>query len=280
MIVANACTDGTVEWVRELKQKHLSHKLIRIILIEESLPGKSNALNKATNFINTSLIAFVDDDHRVDEDYIISIEKAFINNPDIMCFCGKIIPDWNGSEPSWVHDEGQYKIYPLPIPHFDHEEKSFEIYGNGPIPGGGNLVIRKEVFRIVGKFDTELGPEGHNLGGAEDIEWVRRALEKGLRLRYDPEIIQFHYIDYDRLKVWYLMRKAYLRTASIVRLSEEAKRAKFVPKYLLRKIITVLFHGLINCLVVNRRRFFLVRLSAVFGEVKGFLQAKSDKSSC
>ena len=55
-------------------------------------------------------------------------------------------------------------------------------------PGGGNLVVRHHVFTIAGQFSTELGPHGHDLGGGEDSEYVLRAMIRGVRCQYTPDI--------------------------------------------------------------------------------------------
>ena len=69
----------------------------------------------------------------------------------------------------------------------------------------------------VGKFSVELGPQGHNLGGAEDIDWVLRALALGAQLHYAPDMVQFHYVDGARLKTGYVVRKAFARSSSTAR---------------------------------------------------------------
>jgi len=170
-VVANACCDDTLKFLQSYQEKADS-KLLALKWIEEKTPGKSNALNSAIPHLTASLIAMVDDDHRVDINYFIAISKAFENFPDADFFCGKIIPDWDGSEPPWVHEQGKYRIYPLPVPRFDLGNESILVTRDIAIPGGGNLVIKKTLCAQIGDFSNDFGPVGHNLGGAEDLEWV------------------------------------------------------------------------------------------------------------
>lgn len=55
----------------------------------------------------------VDDDHRVDHDYFRAIAEAADRLPETTMFCGKILPDWTGDEPAWVHDLSAYAISTL-----------------------------------------------------------------------------------------------------------------------------------------------------------------------
>jgi hypothetical protein len=57
------------------------------------------------------------------------------------------------------------------------------------------------VFELAGQFSTELGPHGHDLGGGEDSEYVLRALMRGVRCQYVPDVVQHHYVDTERLKL-------------------------------------------------------------------------------
>ena len=161
-VVANACSDETQHYLTHY-QESLTAERLPLTWITEQKPGKSNALNSAIPKLDAAVIAMVDDDHRIDAGYFTAITHALMQYPQTDFFCGKIIPDWDGSEPLWVHDQGQYRIYPLPVPHLDLGEKSIQVNHKIAVPGGGNLAIKKRLFEIVGEFSTELGPTGHNL---------------------------------------------------------------------------------------------------------------------
>jgi GT2 family glycosyltransferase len=265
LVAANHCCDGT----HALLQSYVDAPGDRLPLrwIEEPTSGKSNALNFALPQVDTALVAFVDDDHRVDADYLVAVCQAAERHPEADLFCGRILPDWDGTEPPWVHDTGPYRIYPLPVPRFDQGDTPLELTSNQAVPGGGNLFLRTPWARRIGPFATDMGPTGHDLGGAEDLDWVLRAMGLGARLRYVPDVLQFHYVDAARLALPYLLKKAYKRTASTVRL-EADKAATGVPKYVYRKIAQYGFQALV-ALSWERRRFYLVRAAAALGEWAG-----------
>lgn len=270
LVVANACQDHTHKMLEERCRETAARGRLPISWLAESEPGKSNALNTALPRIDSDIVAFVDDDHRVDTGYFEAICRAADAYPEAELFCGRILPDWDGTEPAWVHDNGPYRIYPLPVPHFDQGNTARELTPDVAVPGGGNLFLRTAWAAKIGTFATDMGPTGHDLGGAEDLDWVLRGLRLGARLRYVPDMVQYHYVDASRLTLGYLMKKAYKRTASTVRLEPHAA-GRCVPRYLYRKIAE---YGIKACTAIgkSRRRFYLVRTAAALGEFAGRLQ--------
>lgn len=276
-VVVNACSDETISVLHSYETQACAKGWIPLHWIEEPIPGKSNALNRAIPLLSAPVIAFVDDDHRVDGNYLMGIQEAVETYPDATLFCGRILQDWDGSEPAWVHDSGSFRISPLPVPRFDHGDEPREFPPEGPIPGGGNLFLRRKAFEKVGTFLSDFGPIGHNLGGAEDLEWAMHALKLGLRLRYVPDVVQYHYVDPARLTLPYLLRKAYERSASAVRLSKDINTCLGIPRYMVPKIAAYFLHSLFSVGYPSKRRFYWVRLAASIGEIKGFLQARNDR---
>jgi len=275
LVIANACSDATHAFLDDYRRAPGGRLPLR--WVAEPTPGKSHALNLAISLIESDLVAFVDDDHRVDSTYLKSACQAADSYPEADLFCGRILPDWDGNEPTWVHDRGPYRIYPLPVPRFDLGDEAREINADIAIPGGGNLFLRGPWLKRVGPFSVELGPVGHNLGGAEDIEWVLRALDLGARLQYVPEVLQHHYVDNERLQLRYLLAKAFERSASTVRVHHGDGGG--IPLYMYRKLFGY-FYSALTAWSTARRRFFLVRLAASLGEVKGHRQARRDRTKC
>ncbi|MGB9128229.1 MAG: sulfatase-like hydrolase/transferase [Thiobacillus sp.] len=265
LVAANACTDDTLARMQAYQLQQVSKGWLPLYLLDVPTPGKSHALNRAIPVIDTELTAFVDDDHRIDEHYLVAIEQAAQAWPDAGLYCGRILPDWDGNEPTWVHDEGPYRIYPLPVPRYDQGGAPKTITAEeGPIPGGGNLVVRRHVFELAGQFSTELGPHGHDLGGGEDSEYVLRAMSRGARCQYVPDMVQYHYVDAERLRLGYLLKKSYQRTRSTSRIHGNGA----VPLYMWRKLAEYGFHSLFS-LSWARRRFFWMRIAATLGEIQG-----------
>jgi GT2 family glycosyltransferase len=267
LVVANACTDQTSTFLETYQAQASDRNWLPLAWLAEPQPGKSYALNRAIPEIQSDLVALVDDDQRVDENYLTAICSAAGSYPDATLFCGRILPDWDGSEPAWVHETGTYRIYPLPVPVQDQGDVSHPLGLEGPKPGGGNLILRRAVFDRVGGFATELGPQGHNLGGGEDTDFILRTLNAGEQMIYIPEIKQYHFVDPERLRLGYLLRKSFQRSRAAVKMPHTRDG---VPLYMWRKLAEYLFHATVS-LRWAKSRFFLVRIAAVLGEIRGSL---------
>lgn len=271
LVAANACSDNTHNLLEVYQQQQSKAGFIHLRWFPEPTPGKSHALNSAIPKLHGDIVAFVDDDHRVDTNFLVNICLAADFYPDATMFCGRILPDWDGNEPAWVHDEGPHRIYPLPVPRYDQGPNPKPILSEiGPLPGGGNLFLRVDVFRRIGGFSTDLGPKGHDLGGGEDSAFVLHALTSGEHLQYVPDVIQHHYVDVDRLKFSYLLRKAYQRSRSVSRVHHKGGK---VPLYMWRKLVEYGFHALIP-LNWQRIRFYSMRIASTLGEIRGLHESQ------
>jgi glycosyltransferase involved in cell wall biosynthesis len=281
LVVANACTDGTHTlldlYACAASETETRGARLRLRWVAEPRMGKSYALNCAIPLLTSEWVAFVDDDHRVDVAYLEGVCRGVMDYPEADILCGRILPDWDGSEPPWVHDDGPYRIYPLPVPRYDLGASPLTAPHRTATPGGGNLVLRTTLFDRVGDFSTAYGPVGRGLGGAEDHEWVLRAIAAGARVQYVPDIVQYHYVDPTRLKLGYLVRKAYERSGSAVRLGGTGNGRHLVPAYMIRKAGEYSL-AVLRSAGPEQRRFHLVRLAASLGEIKGHIYARIDES--
>jgi GT2 family glycosyltransferase len=264
LVVANACADGTERWLGA--QGASDADALPMRWLSEPEPGKSHALNRAIAALTDGWLTFVDDDHRIAADFFQAIYEGHLRYPEATLLCGRVIPDWDGREPAWVHDKGRYRIYPLPVPNFQLGGEPLIVESTMSIPGGGNLAVARSVFERIGGFATELGPRGHDLGGSEDTDFVLRALGQGERLQYLPDMLQYHYVDLKRLTLGYLLRKGYQRSRSITRVRHPS--ATSVPPYLWRKAASYAARALFS-INAQRSRFYLVRLASTFGEMRG-----------
>lgn len=277
LVMANACTDATHALLKAERKNCAKHaSWLTLDWLSEPKAGKSFALNAAIPCVRLSnVVTFVDDDHRIDERYLVEICRAADNHPEISMFCGRILPEWDGTEPAWVHDEGPYRIRPLPIPRSDGGPVPRELTQDDATPGGGNLFLRGSIFDRAGEFSTELGPHGHDLGGGEDSVFIERALSCGERLMYIPAVLQHHYVDPERLKFGYILRKAYQRARSTV-MTQYVRTG--VPAYQWRKLGQYIFSA---ALAFNpgRFRFYLVRVATILGQISGLSAIKRASDS-
>ncbi len=271
LVVANACTDDTIEIFNSYNAKVSKKDWLPLRWIEEPIPGKSRSLNHAISEITSPVIAFVDDDQKVGLQWLLAVWHAVVENPKVTCFCGRMLPDWNGTEPSWVHDNGIYRIRPLPTPYFDMGDTPLNLTIDTHLPPGGCLFLRRSVFLQTGLFSLNMGPQGHNLAGGEDVDFMIRALKNGNRLLYIPNAIQYHYVDPARLTIWYLCKKTYCRSRDLMQIKAppSGKKVGGIPVYLFRKVLSRLLK-VVSTFNQGKRRYYLVRLATTLGEIEGF----------
>lgn len=269
LVIANACTDETGQILKKLAQSPFSNG-IQLQWAEEPETGKSHALNRGIALVDSDWVVLTDDDHRVQADFLTRIADAIMRHPEGALLCGRILPDWDGSEPGWVHQTGPFQIYPPPIPVFDEGDSEKALSSGGVIPGGGNIVIQTRVLHEVGRFSTHMGPRGHNFGGGEDSEMVLNALRQGYRLIYVPGIVQFHHVDKERLKLSKLVRLSYQRARAITRVKRTARTG--VPPYLLKKFSIYFVRLLLSLNDKSKTVFYLVRMAATLGEGRGMVE--------
>ncbi len=268
LVIANACKDNT----REILERHADK--FRLLAgpefrwLAEPVPGKSVALNLAIRESRGDTLCFIDDDQYVAPDFFKALTAALARHPEFDIFCGWMAPDWDGSEPAWVHESGKFHIGIRPFPEYDLGPDAFEIKPENKLPSGGNISVRRNVFERVSGFSTSLGPQGHNLMGGEDIDFVKRALQAGARILYDPAIRQKHAVEAERMATPYMMRKSYLRSLSNVMMHVDAPRS--VRPYMILKLLQ---HALLALFSLrgSHRFYYLIRLAAAFGELRGAL---------
>ena len=261
----NASSDNTFQVITA----HARKSRFQVRGLQEPKQGKTYALNAAIKIAAGDLLAFVDDDHIIPNGYFKAIRSAVESYPNFNLFCGRIMPNWDGTEPEWIHDDTMYPIRPFPIPNFNMGEKVLEVQLNKGmfIPGAGNLVIKKSVFENIGLFNEEFGPRGHNLQGGEDLEFIRRALKQGERLMYIPEILQYHQVEKEKLTLNYILRKAYYRSMVSYQMNDQISSGP-VPLYLYRMVGRHLMKSIFSLRGVARR-YYLVKLAIVMGEIQG-----------
>jgi len=198
LVVANNCSDDTLARLADFRAAHPRANLT-LDWIEEPQAGKSHALNAAIAHTPHEALCFIDDDQTVEAGFLEQLVAGMRTHPENDIYCGRIWPAWDGSEPSWVHTQGEYAIPIRPFPEFDLGQASFALGPRDRYPSGGNIVVRRSVFETIGGFSVELGPTGHNLAGGEDHDFLKRAVVKGCTIRYLPGVRQLHAIDAERM---------------------------------------------------------------------------------
>lgn len=196
LVVDNHSNDST----REIVEGYLRRYPDRFRYLLEQQQGLSFARNAGVLESRGEIIAFTDDDVRVEPSWLWNLTES-LRSGEWAGAGGRIIPVWNRTLPRWLRPDGivlsgpfvALDLGPVPIPLTQ-------------APVGANMAFRKEVFVKVGAFRTDLGRVGEGANGAcEDSEFGERLLLAGEQLRYEPLAVVYHPVPPERLKKAYLL---------------------------------------------------------------------------
>jgi glycosyltransferase involved in cell wall biosynthesis len=165
----------------------------------EPRPGKSNALNTAIAMATGDVLAFVDDDVTVHPQWLCRLTAPLLNGP-WMGSGGRVLAQWKSAVPAWLDTESWMLAGPLV--HFDPRLDAGQL---NETPVGTNMAFRKSLFECYGGFRTDLGPCPGSQIRNEDSEFVRRLLQAGEPLYYEPAAIVYHPIPNNRLTKDYFL---------------------------------------------------------------------------
>lgn len=188
IVVDNASsTDSTREVVAKLGDDR-----VRYVRMEE--PGLSRARNHGASLAKGGVLAFTDDDVRVDAGWVEALERAFTLAPETGVVTGMVVAD-ELMTPAQVYFDGRVswssRCKPSEVTLADRRTDPLQPYRGGDLGTGANLAIRTRVFQALGGFDEALGAGTPSRGG-EDLDLLARTLLGGWRLRYEPAAIVWH----------------------------------------------------------------------------------------
>jgi glucosyl-dolichyl phosphate glucuronosyltransferase len=214
IIVDNNSRDNTWEVVKDFAHK----SEISVTYTFEPRQGQSHARNAGLKIARGEIIAFTDDDVIPAKSWVakicIGLDRGAADG-----IGGRILPKWEASVPEWL--EGNPHIWWC-IALLDSEKVESlawpEVKGGAQI-WGANMAFRRSLFQDVGCFDTSFGHLGNKLYRGEESELIRRALQQGKKLLYDPTVTVYHRIGAER------MTKKFFRKVAVDAGEAQAERS-------------------------------------------------------
>jgi GT2 family glycosyltransferase len=176
-------------------------------ILREPRPGLSNARNRAlAECADDDVIAFVDDDAIVDENWLSRLQAAWERaEPDVACIGGPIRPRFaNGKRPAWLSD----RLLPV-LTTLDYGSEAKDLDPSRTTLYGANLSFRAGPLRDVGGFDPGLGHGGRPTGCGEEDEAERALARAGYRIRYEPGPFVWHVIPPERTRPPAFLRRRF-----------------------------------------------------------------------
>lgn len=173
--------------------------------------GLNAARNAGLARASADIVAFLDDDVRVEPGWASGLVAGFANRPGLAVAAGRVIADPERPIPSWVSRERMMYLSvldlgPSPVP--------FPPWAS---PVGANLAVRREWIQRVGAFADGMDRQGRSLISGGDTELVRRIQSAGGDVAYWPSATVHHHIPAERLTRRWFRRRAEAQGATDIR---------------------------------------------------------------
>jgi GT2 family glycosyltransferase len=187
----------------------------RIRSVRAVRPGVSSARNGGFEAATREIVAYVDDDVRVDPHWLTALGSRYVREPELDAVSGLILPA-ELEEPAQIWFEryfgGFYNervfapvtLVPEPgrfralrnsrvtVRSAEGKDlRQLSVYGTGGFATGANMSFRRTALERVHGFDLALGT-GTPARGGEDIATVMDVLWTGGRIGYEPSSFVHH----------------------------------------------------------------------------------------
>ena len=187
-----------------------------VLIVVSEKRGLSNARNAGIKNANGDIICFLDDDAVADEKWLENLVKSYTDK-NVVCVGGFIRPFWEHGTPKWFPEE----LYWIVGCSYKGLPEHKAVVRN---PIGCNMSFRKEVFKKVGLFRTDIGRFGKRLQGSEEPELTIRILKsiKKSKIIYDPSAVVHHKIPKQRGSLKYVWVRSFYEGLSKAAITDKS----------------------------------------------------------
>ena len=154
IVVDDGSSDGSGE---------IASSFPRTRVLRQPNRGLPSALNRGTSMAEGAYLSFIDADDLWPRERLSALVNYLRGKRLLGFVCGRVVPFRDGTEPGDIPPEEASSLS-------DRAALSL-----------GSMLVRTEVFRQVGAFDTQFRH-------SHDVDWVNRAKEAGIRMEIVPVI--------------------------------------------------------------------------------------------
>jgi len=173
----------------------------QIVLLQEPVPGLSQARNTGLRAARGRYVAYLDDDAVADPKWLELIVAAFRRDPEVASVGGDIHPLWEADKPRWI-TRPMYAYFSCV--KYGQAEKYMP---TGSYFFGANMAFTKEVLDACGGFPTNLGRKKNNLLSNEEWPVFEFIDARGLKKWYSPAISVKHLVHRSRMTAVFFARR-------------------------------------------------------------------------
>jgi len=253
LVADNGSTDDTLEVFRTMAMRAEG----RLRYVFEPRLGKSRALNAGIAVARGAVIALTDDDVSPAVDWVAAAASV-LDKWGVDGAGGRIRPRWEAEPPSWLLESPRLLDY-LAIMEHDRPAMMPVPAGKYPQVWGANMVYRRAALQALGGFDVNLGPVGGRRFCNEDVDTVRRMLQSGRAVAYDPGLTVFHRIPRARLRRAYFRQVMWDMGEGEARAAAEppgGPRILGIPRWRIRFLARMAVHSTVRTLVRRPGAFY------------------------
>ena len=179
----------------------------------EKKQGLSFARN--TGFHNSigEWVMFLDDDVRVENNFVKDFLKKIESLNDIDIITPRIKTEIRLSWPSWLKER-----ISSGIGQYDLGEEEQIIGADNKLPIGACLCFRRRLYDISGPFESNLGRMGKKLLGGEESLFLKKCYQANSKGLYYPKIEVVHDFVSQKMSKKYWLNQAYYGGVSSIRM--------------------------------------------------------------
>ena len=189
LVIDNGSTDRTAAVVDEVA----AASPIPVRRAFEPTPGVAVARQRGVEEATGDWIASFDDDQRAEPDWLVRLMAA-ARERDAKFVGGRVVLALPGE-----HANRSLAPFTRMLLGASVDLPTARPYDRKTTPGAGNMLVHREVFERVGRFDE-------TLTRGEDTDIYMRAVAAGYRAWYTPDAVVHHVIPADRMNDAYLYR--------------------------------------------------------------------------
>ncbi len=196
ILVDNASTDGTADFVQTLAREHGN---VRYVF--EARQGLAGARNTGWQTAQGTYVAFLDDDAKASANWLETAASLYDRTgADYHCVGGPIHPFYLNPQPDWWLDK--YEI---------RTRGDAERYlRKGEFFSGSNMIWRRQTLETYQGFDAGAGMKGNQLGMGEETALFRRIWERegAPHFLYSPQLVVYHWVPAEKMTMGYIVKRA------------------------------------------------------------------------
>lgn len=266
--------DGNEQLKQEMKEKFGEKDKVTIIGNEKD-EGPSIARNRGIEIAKGDIIAFIDDDAYAPSDWLERIAKDFYDYPDIIVVGGKLLPIYANE-----YDElPEELLWIVGCTYKGHAENK-QFVRNAI---SANMAVKRDIFDDI-KFGYMHGMKNRLFVPIKQLEDTLLCVDinnkKVDAILYDPDIIIYHNVPTERLKIGYIIKRSFSEGILKAKLEEINIHNKNVLSSEYNYLNTVLISIIDNFSKFKIKDGVLTTLvvsSVLLGYISGMLQEKCQK---